>query len=210
MAAPVGQKNMDFQASTVAISAPRGTLADRLPGERVRDIALVAGFAIFVGICAQITIPLWFTPVPITGQTFAVLLGAEVLGWRRGVAGTVLYAAAGLVGLPWFAGHAGGASMLASPLLGYILAFIPASAVGGWLAARGMDRTFLRSALVMAASNLVIYAGGMAWLAASLGTGVERTLALGMLPFIPGDTIKLLAAAALVPSAWHLVGKDRS
>lgn len=100
--------------------------------------------------------------------------------------------------------------MLASPLLGYILAFIPASAVGGWLAARGMDRTFLRSALVMAASNLVIYAGGMAWLAASLGTGVERTLALGMLPFIPGDTIKLLAAAALVPSAWHLVGKDRS
>lgn len=184
------------------------TLADRLPGTLVRDVALVVGFAAFVGLCAQVTIPLPFTPVPITGQTFAVLLGAEVLGWRRGAAGMALYAIAGVAGLPWFAGHAGGASMLASPSFGYILAYVPAAALGGWLAGRGMDRTLPRSALVMFVANLTIYAGGLPWLAVALDAGPAKTLALGFLPFVPGDAIKLVAAAALVPATYRLVGHD--
>ena len=186
------------------------TLADRLPGTVVRDVALVVGFAAFVGLCAQLTVPLPFTPVPITGQTFAVLLGAEVLGWRRGAAGMVLYALVGVAGLPWFAGHAGGMSMLASPSFGYILAYVPAAAIGGWLAGRGMDRTFARSALVMVVANLSIYAVGLPWLALSLGAGPAKTLALGFLPFVPGDAIKLVAAAALVPATYRVLGHDRA
>jgi biotin transport system substrate-specific component len=200
---------MEPNASALPVPTPtRGaTLADRLPGTLTRDAALVVGFAAFVGLCAQVTIPLGFTPVPITGQTFAVLLGAEVLGWKRGAAGMVVYAAAGVAGLPWFAGHAGGASMLASPSFGYILAYVPAAALGGWLAGRGMDRTFPRSALVMVVADLSIYAGGLPWLAVSLRAGAAKTLALGFVPFVPGDAIKLVVAAALAPAAWRLIGQ---
>ena len=95
-----------------------GVLADLLPGTWVRDAGLITGYAVLVGLSAQVVIRLSFTPVPITGQTFGVLLGAMVLGWRRGLIGMVVYALAGLAGLPWFAGGAGGATAVLLPSFG--------------------------------------------------------------------------------------------
>src|SRR5438067_6276539 len=109
-------------------------LADAVPGERIRDAALVVAYAVLVGLVAQVVIPLPHTPVPITGQTFGVLLGGMALGWKRGLAGMALYAAAGAAGVPWFAGHSGGFSVITGPTAGYILGFVLAGAVVGKLA----------------------------------------------------------------------------
>lgn len=180
-----------------------------MPASALREVGLVLAAAALVGLCAQITIPLPFTPVPITGQTFAVLLSSAALGWRRAVPAMALYALAGVAGLPWFAGHSGGLAMLASPLFGYIASYLPAAAAVGLLAGRGHDRHLKGSIPTMVVANLVIYAVGLPWLAVALGTGPLRTLELGFFPFVIGDALKLVAAAALLPGAWCLVGRRR-
>jgi biotin transport system substrate-specific component len=182
-------------------------LADLLPGALLRDAVLVVSFAALVGLAAQVTIPLPFTPVPITGQTFAVLLGGAALGWRRGALGMVLYAAAGVAGLPWFAGHSGGMAVVASASFGYILAYPLAAGVAGALAARSLDRRPATMAGLMVAGNLIIYVLGISWLMADLGVGLARGLELGVLPFLPGDAIKIVLALGLMPAAWRLVGR---
>lgn len=182
-------------------------LGDLLPGTIVRDLALVTGFAAFVGVASQFVIPLPFTPVPITGQTFAVLLGGAVVGWRRSLIAMVLYVAAGIAGMPWFPPGQAGLHILAAPVFGYLLSYPLAAAVVGRLARCGMDRTVGRTLLTMALGNLTIYAIGVPWLAVSLHVGAVRALELGMLPFIIGDTIKLLAAAAILPGTWRLGGR---
>ena len=128
-----------MSVSQSALGRPRRlVLADALPGDRVRDAVLVLGFAAFTGLAAQVTVKLPFTPVPNTGQTFAVLIGAAGLGWRRALAGMVLYLALGLTPwVPWFAEGRGGADMVQAPSFGYIVGFLVAAALVGWLAGRG-------------------------------------------------------------------------
>jgi len=196
--------------SSSAIPRPgRAVLADLLPGERARDLALVVAYAGFTGLAAQVVVPLPFTPVPVTGQTFAVLLGAAALGWQRGFLGMGLYLAAGLAGVPWFSQWSGGTDTLSAPSFGYIVGFVVAAALVGRLAAGGLDRTPARVVLTMVAGNLVIYAFGLPWLMAAVHVGLAKGLHLGVTPFLGGDALKIALSAGLLPSSWALVGRTR-
>lgn len=183
---------------------PRLVLADLLPGARARDAALVVGAAAFVGLSAQITVTLPFTPVPLTMQPFAVLLAGASLGLRRGSAGMLLYVLAGLAGVPWFAQHHGGSAVLHAASFGYLLAYPFVGGLVGALAARGGDRTVLRTAGTMTVGLLVIYAFGLPWLMATLDVGLAEGLALGVTPFLLGDAVKVALAAGLLPLTWRL------
>lgn len=189
--------------ATASAAAPRRSLvlADLLPGSLVRDLTLVVAAAALVGVAAQITVPVPGTPVPVTGQTFAVLLAGAALGWRRGLAGMALYLAAG-AWVPWYAGHRSG---LGGPSFGYIIGYVLAGALVGALAARGGDRTPARTVGSMLVGTAVIYAVGVPWLMADLHLGLGRGLALGMRPFLVGDLLKVALAAGLLPGAWALV-----
>ncbi len=182
-------------------------LADLIPGTLVRDVLLVLGFAALTGLSAQLSIRLPFTPVPITGQTLAVLLGGMALGAPRAILGMLAYLAIGLVGLPWFAGGAGGWAVVGSASFGYLLGFILAVAVVGALAARGFDRGPLRVLLAMVAGNLLIYLLGATWLALDLHLGPAAAISLGVTPFLLGDTLKAAIAMGLLPGAWRLAGR---
>jgi biotin transport system substrate-specific component len=188
--------------SSVALTPTRRVLADVVPGGAVRDVALVVGSAAFVGVAAQVAIPLPFTPIPLSGQTFAVMLAVAALGPARGALGMLLYAVAGVAGLPWFAGHQSG---WAIPSLGYVLGFILAAVVVGALARRGADRTVARTVGLMVVGNLCIYAIGVPWLMASVGADLGRALVLGVVPFLIGDALKILLASLLLPAAWKFV-----
>ncbi|MCU0263747.1 MAG: biotin transporter BioY [Candidatus Nanopelagicales bacterium] len=183
-----------------------GVLADVLPRTAVRNAILVIGGAAFVGLAAQVAIPLPFTPVPVTGQTFAVLLTAAALGTWRGVAAMLLYAVMGLAGVPWFAG--GSAAFKEGALVvsfGYVLGFVVAAALVGWLAERGNTRTALRTAGLMVVGNLVIYTIGASWLAAAIDVPLAKAVELGVTPFMLGDALKVALAAGLFPLAWRAV-----
>jgi biotin transport system substrate-specific component len=179
-------------------------LADLLPGTLVRDVALVVGAACFVGLLAQISLHLSFTPVPITGQTLGVLLAGTALGWRRAAAAMALYAVAGVAGVPWFADHTSG---YASASFGYVLGFFLAATLCGYLAERGADRSVVKSVPAMLAGEVVIYAVGMTWLALDLHLGASAAIADGLTPFLIGDAVKAAIAAGLLPAAWALVGR---
>jgi biotin transport system substrate-specific component len=189
---------------TTAATLPRRTplvLADLIPGTVARDALLVVGGACLVGLLAQVSIHLSFTPVPITGQTLGVLLTGTALGWRRGLAAMLLYAAAGLVGVPWFAGHASG---YVGASFGYVVGFMLCAVVCGALAERGADRSLLGSIPAMAAGEVVMYGVGVTWLALDLHVGASQAIALGLTPFLVGDAIKAALAALLLPAAWSL------
>jgi biotin transport system substrate-specific component len=189
-------------SSTVTL--PRNkplVLADLLPGTLVRDVLLVVGAAGFVGVLAQISIHLSFTPVPITGQTLGVLLAGTALGWKRGAAAMALYGVAGLVGVPWFAGHSSG---YVGASFGYIIGFVLCAALCGYLAERGADRAVLKSVPAMVAGEIVMYGAGVLWLGAYLHVGLAKSIALGLTPFLAGDAIKAAIAAVLLPGAWRL------
>lgn len=156
------------------------------------EIAAVAGGSLLIALCAQIQIPLPFTPVPITGQTFAVLLLPVMLGGWRGPAAVALYVAEGLLGLPFFAGGSAGVAVLAGPTGGYLVGFVLAAVVIALLTGSGGNR--VRIALALVAGNLAIYLCGVPWLAGFVDGGLVAALALGMTPFLIGDAIKLLAA----------------
>lgn len=175
---------------------------------RVRDILLVVVGSLLVTAMAQVRIPLPFTPVPLTGQTFAVLLVGAVLGSRRGTASLLFYLAQGAAGLPVFAGGASGLAYMAGPTGGYLAGFVAAAFLVGWLSERGLERR-IRSALpVFLAGEAVIYLFGVPWLGVYIG--MERALAAGLLPFLVGDAIKLAAAALALPAAWRLAGPSES
>jgi biotin transport system substrate-specific component len=180
-------------------------LGDTLPGERVRDALLVVAGAGLVGALAQFSVPLSFTPVPLTGQTLAVLLVGTSLGWRRGATALALYTVAGLLGVPWFAhgqgGFPGGANF------GYILGFVAAAAVCGYLAELRADRRLISAIPAMVVGEFVMYVFGVVWLAFDLHVGIGKAISLGFLPFWIGDAIKCALAAGLLPSAWRLVGE---
>lgn len=184
-------------------------LADAIPGAWVRDVVLVVAFAALTGLAAQVVLPLPFTPVPITGQTFAVLLGGAALGWRRGALGMALYLVAGLLGVHWFAGGTGGFSSADLAPLGYAVGFVPAAALVGWLAARRFDRHPLRTLLMLALGNLAIYAVGVPWLMVTAHLDLVHGLLLGVVPFLIGDALKAVIASALLPGAWRLLHRSR-
>jgi len=191
--------------STVAVqTAPRRVLADYLPRTLVADTILVVGAAGLVGLLAQISIHLSFTPVPITGQTLGVLLAGSALGWRRAGLSMSLYMVAGLAGVPWFAGHASG---YAGATFGYLLGFIAAGMLLGWLAAKGSDRNIVRAAISMVLAEVLLYAIALPWLAVDLHVSLAKAFSLGMWPFVAGDVIKAALAGVALPSAWRLVGR---
>ncbi|MGQ0538134.1 MAG: biotin transporter BioY [Gemmatimonadaceae bacterium] len=171
-----------------------------------RDSALILGGSLLIALAAQLSIPLPFSPVPITGQTFAVLLLGALLGSRRGAATTATYLMLGVIGLPVFAGGAAGAARLLGPTAGYLVGYIPAAFAVGWLSERGWDRRPWSTAASMAVGNAIIYLAGALWLARFVGT--DAVLRTGVLPFLPGDLAKILLATLLLPAAWRLVGRS--
>lgn len=175
----------------------------------VRNATLVVGFALFTAICAQIRIPLGFTPVPITGQTFAVLLAGAALGTKLGALSQVTYWVAGLIGLPFYSNAASGWSVGTGATMGYMIGFILAAAVVGHLAELKHDRHFITSLPAMLLGSAIIYVCGAAWLAHSLNiavaTGDKNAITLGVAPFLIGDLIKVLLAAASTSTIWQVI-----
>ena len=186
---------------SVAVSARPSVLADTLPGARTRDALLVLAAACFVGLAAQVSVPVPGTPVPVTLQTFAVLLSGAALGWRRGALALGLYVALGAL-VPWYAG---GRSGWGGASFGYLLGFVLAAAVVGALAARGGDRSVVRTAGTMALGTLLVYAVGVPWLAWSVDVPLASAVSLGLRPFLAGDLLKVALAAGVLPAAWRLV-----
>jgi len=181
-------------------------LSDLIPGAIVRDVLLVVAGAALTGALAQVSIPVHGSPVPITGQTLGALLTGATLGWRRGGAAMMLYMLAGIVGMPWFAGHASGAGM---PAFGYVIGFVFAALAVGALAARGGDRTPLRMIGTMIVGNVIIYAVGVTYLMADLHIGLGSAWTVGVKNYLPGDAIKMIIAAGLLPGCWRLLRGDR-
>lgn len=168
-----------------------------------RDILLVVTGSLLVAAMAQVKIPLPFSPVPITGQTFAVLLVGAALGARRGASSLSLYVVLGVLGLPVYAGGTGGLSAFLGPTGGYLIGFIFAAYFVGRLAETGRDRRLRSALLIFLAGEIIIYMFGLPWL--SLYVGVQKVLVTGLFPFLPGDLLKLAAAALALPGAWKLV-----
>lgn len=185
----------------------RPTLADRLFVRGiVTDIVLVGAGAALVSIAAQIEVPLW--PVPVTGQTLAVLLVGSAFGALRGTLSMVLYAVLGMIGLPVFSGAASGTSVIVGPTGGYIIGFIFAAAFTGWIAQRSWDRKVLRSILGFLGGSVLTFAIGLPWLAFTLNLTVQQTLAGGLYPFIIGGIIKALLAAGIISLSWNYFERE--
>jgi biotin transporter BioY len=168
----------------------------------VKDILLVLSFTLLTAISAKFKIEIG--PVPITGQTFAVLLSGALLGSKRGAISQFFYLLGGLAGIPWFA-RGGGIAYLMSPTFGYIVGFVLTAFVVGFLCEKGFDRKIETAILAMLLGNILIYLPGLLWLARFVGW--VKVLAVGLYPFIIGDTIKLLLAALILPLGWKLIKK---
>lgn len=194
---------------SLAMGGGAATLADLLPRTRARTMALIVGFALLTAAAAQVTIPLPWTPVPVTGQTFAVLLAGATLGWRAGGASQLLYVALGAVGLPFYADGASGWQVATGATGGYLVGFVLAAALVGLLAEHRQDRTVLTSIPAMLAGTALIYLLGVTWLAFVLDADATTALTNGLLPFVIGDAVKLVAAGLLLPAAWRLAGRSQ-
>ena len=191
---------MNPNAATLRLAAfPR-------PNVITDALLVLAGTGLVAG-AAQISVKLPFTPVPITGQTFAVVLVGASLGAVRGTASLFLYLWLGVAGAPIYAHHDSGWNVLTSASGGYIVGFVLAAAITGVLAERGWDKRLSSSIGAMLAGNVVVYLVGLPWLAVVLHTNLEKTLEYGLYPFVPGDTFKLYLAAAALPGAWRLVAR---
>jgi len=222
---PAGERGITLADFLVPIR-----LSERM-STRVRHALLIVAGALFVALCAQLnitldgrTIPILAdlriqladSPVPITGQTFGVLVAGMALGTRRGGAALLLYLLLGLAfpfyaegkqGLETFFSRETGTLVL-GPTGGYLIGFVIAAAATGWLAEKGWDRRFLGAVLAMLIGNAIIYGFGLPWLAVSTGAPTEQVVAWGLTPFVIGDVVKLLAAAAIFPISWWLVRRS--
>lgn len=179
-----------------------------VPRSGVNSVLLVIGAAALTALAAQWEIHLPFTPVPVTGQTFAVLLTGAALGMTLGAAGQAVYVVAGAVGLPVYAGGAAGwETASAQGSAGYLIGFIVAAGVVGYLAERRQDRTFPTMFTAFIAGSFIIYAFGVAGLMILLDMTFTEAVVAGVVPFVLGDIIKAAAAGLLLPTAWKLVGE---
>ena len=174
-------------------------LADLVSGKPAfHNTLLVLGGSVWVAGLSQVAIPLGFTPVPLSLGTFAVLSAGVVLGAKRAMAALILFLLVGLAGAPVFANSGSGAV----PTLGYVMGYLAAATLVGYLAGKGADRRPLTMLGAMALGSLVIYLGGVPYLALATGQSVWQTIQLGVIPFLVGDLIKVVAAAGLFPAAW--------
>jgi biotin transport system substrate-specific component len=190
--------------SNFALTLARPTLADRIFARSVvTDLALIASGTALTALSAQMIIPMY--PVPFTMQTFVVLIVGSTLGTTRGTLSMLLYAVLGLVGLPIFGGASSGAAVLFGASGGYIIGFIFAAALTGWLAQSNWDKKFLGAAVSFVAGGVVIFAFGLMGLSMSLHLGLQDTLAGGLYPFAITEVLKAALATALIPSTWKLV-----
>lgn len=192
---------------SVALPAPVRplVLADLWSRTRPADAVTVVSAAALTTLSAQVALPVPGSPVPVTGQTLAVLLTAAALGPLRGALGQLLYLAAALAGLPVLARGAGGVQAVFGATGGYLLGFVVAAVVVGGLARGGWSRTPVRVLASYAAGSSVIYAFGATVLALVTGQGIAWAVDKGVLPFLVGDTAKALLAAGLLPLAWAAV-----
>jgi biotin transport system substrate-specific component len=175
---------------------------------RVRHLALILAGTLLISLTAQITFRIPGDPVPLTGQTFGVLLAAGALGFRRGIAASVLYLLIGAIGVPVFAGATHGVEVVVGPKGGYYIGFVAASAIVGRLAELGWDRNLIGGIGAMLIGNAAIYAIGVPWLAATYYKGdLGLAFANGLTPFLLWDALKVGLAAAAFPAAWWLVGR---
>ena len=193
---------------TLLTTMVAGATLDRV--FRLLAVLMVTGLT---AVAAQVSIPVPFTPVPFTLQPMVVLLGAAALGPRLGMASQVLYLALGAAGFPVFAASAvlpQGVFRLLGPTGGYLMSYPFAAFVTGALAQRGFDRNYLTSVIAMAAGLVIIFAGGVAWLAwfaKPAANGLDMALRTGLYPFVPADIVKILIASAIMPSVWALLGR---
>ena len=183
----------------------RSITAVALPRTTAISATLVLGFALFTALMAQIAIPLGFTPVPITGQTFAVLLAGAALGPRLGPASPALYWGMGAVGLPFYADANGGWDVATGATAGYLVGFVVAAAVVGWLAERQQDREVWTAIPAFLLGSVIIHLFGVPWLASELGVDWVTAAELGSYPFIVGDLLKVALAGIALPVSWRLV-----
>ncbi len=189
---------------SIALPVRGAVLADLLPRRVAVDAALVVGGAALTALAAQLVVPL--QPVPVTGQTLAVLLVGASLGARRGALSMVLYAVAGLV-LPVYSDHASGLAVLLSASGGYIVGFVPAAALTGWLAERHLERRLLRGLASFVAGSGAVFLVGLPWLAVVAHLSLQQTLVAGLYPFVIGGLIKAAIATGVLRGAWALVGR---
>jgi biotin transport system substrate-specific component len=192
--------------STAVAAHPR-VLADLVPRVRARDAALVLAAAALTALCAQITFYLPGNPVPVTGQTFAVLLSGAALGANRGASAMLLYVLLGTVGLPVFADGNHGVDIVTGASGGYLIGFLAAGWVVGKLAEARFDRTPVKALPLFLVGSAIVYGIGVPWLAISADQSLGWALSNGFVDFIPGDLVKAAAAAGLLPLAWKLAGR---
>ena len=171
---------------------------------RVRNAILVMGLTGFTALAAQVSIPLPFTPVPLTLQTFAVLAGAAALGAERAVIAQVLYITLAVAGVPVLAGGASGHEVVVGATGGYLIGFVLASYVVGRISSNGASTKSDKTALAFLAGSVLIYALGAPWLAFTTGNTITWAVVNGVVPFLVGDLIKAVAAGAVLPLAWKI------
>lgn len=171
---------------------------------RVRNAILVMGLTGFTALAAQVSIPLPFTPVPLTLQTFAVLAGAAALGAERAVIAQVLYITLAVAGAPVLAGGASGHEVVVGATGGYLIGFVLASYVVGRISSNGASTKSGKTALAFLAGSVLIYALGAPWLAFTTGNTITWAVVNGVVPFLVGDLIKAVAAGAVLPLAWKI------
>jgi len=190
--------------SLLTTPAPRRVLADVVPKTVLADVALVVGAAALVGALAQVSLHLAHNPVPVTGQTLGVMLAGTALGWRRAGAAMTLYLLAGVAGVPWFAGHSSG---YVTATFGYLIGFVVAGSVLGWLASRGTDRTVTRAVISMAVGDVIIFLIGVTWLKFAIHASLAQAVAFGFTPFVWGEVIKAAISGVALPSSWRFVDR---
>lgn len=178
------------------------------PLDSTRSVGLMFVFSLLIAASAQFSI--YLGPVPITGQSFAVLLTGALLGSRLGAAAVILYLAEGAIGLPFFAAGGNGLVRFFGPTGGYLVAFPAAAFITGAFAEHGWDRRYLTAAAAMAIGSLIIFLGGASWFAIVTNTPPVTAFQLAVWPFIPGDIIKIALAAAVLPTGWSLLKRKAS
>ncbi|MCB9638592.1 MAG: biotin transporter BioY [Myxococcales bacterium] len=190
---------------------PQATFADlwrphHAQHARVYDAGLILAGSLLIALCAQIAIPLPFTPVPVTGQTFAVLLVGMTLGAWRGAASVLFYLTQTALGLPFLAGGKAGSALLLGATGGYLIGFVFAAWIVGRMSEHGWDRSPIKTALAMTIATALIFVCGLVWLSAFVPA--NKLLQLGLLPFLPGAVIKIGLATWLLPTAWKILGRN--
>ncbi|HUS12409.1 MAG TPA: biotin transporter BioY [Pyrinomonadaceae bacterium] len=198
-----------MNSSSQAYTAPETLLGAALaPLDWTRSVSLAVVFSLLTALAAQIVIPIG--PVPITGQTFAVLLTGALLGSRLGAMAMIVYLFEGAVGLPFFYGGHGGLAHIFGPTGGYLIAFPAAAFITGAFAENGWDKRFLTAVAAMAVGSTVILLAGWAWFAVLMNTNLIAAFKVSVAPHLAGDIVKIILAAAALPTGWALLKRKAS